>query len=269
MAVIINGARPERRALAAEGKRGYSGGGEPWQGSEHEARGAPTGRRSSRMTSGPRRMFDQKLIAIRDDILRMGQLVDMAVERAMLALRNQDHDLARQTIHADAAINNLRFKVEEECLTTIATQQPAASDLRLVIASMNMVNDLERMADHATGIAKTVLRMGDEPLLKPLIDLPRMAETAREMLRRGLDAYVARDVAAARAVADEDDTIDHYYRAVFDELLSIMARDPTSIPRGTYLLWCAHNLERIGDRVTNIAERVVFMTTGMMKELND
>jgi phosphate transport system protein len=221
------------------------------------------------MTTGPRRVFDQQLIEIRDNILRMGELVDTAIERAMLALRDQDHGLARQIVQDDTAINNLRFKVEEACLTTIATQQPAASDLRVVIAAMNLVNDLERMADHATGIAKTVLRMGDEPLLKPLIDLPRMAQTARDMLRRGLDAFVARDVAAAQAVADDDDTIDHYYKAIFDELLSIMARDPASIPRGTYLLWCAHNLERIGDRVTNIAERVVFMTTGMMKELND
>lgn len=221
------------------------------------------------MTSSARRAFDQQLNDIRDNILRMGQLVDTAIDRAMQALRDQDHALARQIIHDDAAINELRFKVEEECLTTIATQQPAASDLRTLIAAMNLVNDLERMADHATGIAKTVLRMGDEPLLKPLIDIPRMAQAAREMLRRGLDAFVARDAAAARAVASEDHTIDHYYKAVFDELLSIMARDPASIPRGTYLLWCAHNLERIGDRVTNIAERVVFMTTGMMKELND
>jgi len=221
------------------------------------------------MTSGSRRVFDQQLIEIRDNILRMGQLVDGAIDRAMQALKQQDHGLARQIINDDTAINDLRFKVEEACLTAIATQQPAASDLRLVIASMNLVNDLERMADHATGIAKTVLRMGDEPLLKPLIDLPRMAENARDMLHRGLDAFVAHDAAAARAVADEDDTIDHYYKAIFDELLGIMARDPASIPRGTYLLWCAHNLERIGDRVTNIAERVVFMTTGTMKELND
>ncbi len=221
------------------------------------------------MTSGYRRAFDHQLIEIRDNILRMGQLVDGAIDRAMQALAQQDHALARQIISDDTAINDLRFKVEEACLTAIATQQPAASDLRMVIASMNMVNDLERMADHATGIAKTVLRMGDEPLLKPLIDLPRMAENARDMLRRGLDAFVAHDVAAARAVAGEDDTLDHYYKAIFDELLGIMARDPASIPRGTYLLWCAHNLERIGDRVTNIAERVVFMTTGTMKELND
>jgi len=221
------------------------------------------------MTSGPRSLFDRQLIEIRDNILRMGELVDASIARALEALKNQDHDLARQVIGDDAIINNLRFTVEEECLTTIATQQPAATDLRVVISAMNIVNDLERMADHSTGIAKTVLRMGHEPLLKPLIDLPGMAEAARDMLRRGLDAFVNRDVAAARAVAAEDDEIDHLYRAIFDELLAIMAHDPASIPRGTYLLWCAHNLERMGDRVTNIAERVIFMMTGTMKELNN
>lgn len=221
------------------------------------------------MTTGSRGVFDQKLIEIRDNILRLGQLVDMAIDRSLQALAAQDHTLARLIIADDTAINNLRFTVEEECLTLIATQQPAASDLRVIITAMNLVNDLERMADHATGIAKTVLRMGNEPLLKPLIDLPRMAHAARDMLRRGLDAFVARDAAAARAVADADDEIDHLYRAIFDELLAIMARDPGTISRGTYLLWCAHNLERIGDRATNIAERVIFMTTGTMKELNN
>ncbi|MCC7361472.1 MAG: phosphate signaling complex protein PhoU [Anaerolineales bacterium] len=221
------------------------------------------------MTSRPRSMFDHQLVQIRDDILRMGALVDTAIARALQALKNQDAPLARQVIEDDTAINTLRFTVEEECLTTIATQQPAAGDLRVVITAINIVNDLERMADHATGIAKTVLRMGDEPLLKPLVDLPRMAEAARDMLRRGLDAFVNRDAAAARAVADSDDEIDHLYKAIFDELLGIMARDPAGISRGTYLLWCAHNLERIGDRVTNIAERVIFMMTGTMKELNN
>lgn len=221
------------------------------------------------MTSGPRSVFDHQLLQMRDNILRMGELVDNAVGRSLQALKHQDVDLARQVIMDDEAINVLRFTVEEACMTTIATQQPAATDLRLVISAMNIVNDLERIADHATGIAKTVLRMGHEPLLKPLVDLPRMAEAARDMLRRGLDAFVNRDVAAARAVAAEDDEIDHLYRAIFDELLAIMARDPASISRGTYLLWCAHNLERMGDRVTNIAERVIFMMTGTMKELNN
>lgn len=212
--------------------------------------------------------FDQKLSRVREDIVRMGQLLDAAIDRSLTALKNQDLGLARQVVADDTAINDLRFTVEEECLTLIATQQPMASDLRVIIASMNLVNDMERMGDHAVGIAKTVLRMGDAPLLKPLIDLPRMADMARDMLRRSLEAFMARDAAAARAVADQDDEIDHLYRAIFDELLGSMARDSSSLSRGTYLLWCAHNLERIGDRVTNIAERVVFMTTGTMQELN-
>ena len=220
------------------------------------------------MSGGTRGAFDQKLIEIRDNIIRMGQLVDAAIEKSMACLKRQDHNLARQVISDDTAINNLRFTVEEECLAVIATQQPMASDLRVIVAAMNLVNDLERMADHATGIAKTVLRMGHEPLLKPLVDLPRMADAARDMLRRSLDAFLARDTAAAHAIAGEDDQIDHLYKAIFDELLAIMARDPSTIQRGTYLLWCAHNLERIGDRVTNIAERVIFMTEGTMQELN-
>jgi phosphate transport system protein len=143
-----------------------------------------------------------------------------------------------------------------------------ASDLRVVIAAMNIVNDIERIGDHATGIAKAVIRMGDQPLLKPLVDVPRMANTARAMLKHSLSAYINRDPEMARAIAAQDDDIDHLYKAIFDDLLAIMAQDPDTISRGTYLLWCAHNLERIGDRVTNIAERVIFMTTGTMKELN-
>jgi phosphate transport system protein len=219
-------------------------------------------------TSHARSVLDQKYVEIRDDLLRIGQLVDTAIDRALTALRHHDQALARQIIADDVVINDLRFKVEEACLTLIATQQPAASDLRAVMAAMNLATDLERMADHATGIAKTVIRMGDEPLVQPLVDIPKMADYARGMLRRSLDAFLARDAEAARAIAMEDDEVDHLYKAIFDELIQIMIKDPSTITRSTYLLWCAHNLERIGDRVTNIAERVIFMTTGTMKELN-
>lgn len=220
------------------------------------------------MATSLRSIFDRELTQIRDDLLRMGSLVDAAIDRALTALKDSDAALARQVIDDDAAINQLRFKIEENCLATIATQQPTASDLRTVVAAMNIVNDMERIGDHATGIAKTVLRLGDQPLLKPLVDLPRMAQMTREMLKRSLDAFLAHDPDTARTIAEQDDEIDHLYRAVFDELLALMARDPGTISRGTYLLWCGHNLERIGDRVTNIAERVIFMTTGTMQELN-
>jgi phosphate transport system protein len=220
------------------------------------------------MTHPHRQLFDREIAQITDNILRLGSLVDTAIDRSIEALKNRDTALARQIVADDAKVNDLRFAIEEECLTVIATQQPMASDLRVVIAAMNIVNDIERIGDHATGIAKAVIRMGDQPLLKPLVDVPRMANTARAMLKHSLSAYINRDPEMARAIAAQDDDIDHLYKAIFDDLLAIMAQDPDTISRGTYLLWCAHNLERIGDRVTNIAERVIFMTTGTMKELN-
>jgi phosphate transport system protein len=165
-------------------------------------------------------------------------------------------------------VNKLRFDIEEECLALIATQQPTASDLRAVIAAMNIITDIERMGDHAAGIAKTVIKMGDEPLLKPLIDIPKMVTLSREMLKTSLKAFIDRDAPKARSIAKQDDEIDALYRAIFDELVEIMVDKPDAVERATYLLWCAHNLERIGDRVTNIAERVIFMSTGDMKELN-
>jgi phosphate transport system protein len=220
------------------------------------------------MSSGLRATFDKEYAAIVDDILKLGSLVDQAIEQALESLQRRDQVLAQQVIDADIEINNLRFKIEEACLTLIATQQPAARDLRGIVASMNIVVDMERMGDHAAGITKTVIRMGDEPLLKPLIDIPRMAQTAREMLRMSLDAYVERDAEGAKAVVPLDDEMDQLYRAIFDELVEIMAHKPEGVERATYLLWCAHNLERIGDRVTNIAERVIFMSTGDMLELN-
>jgi len=198
----------------------------------------------------------------------MSKMVDQAIARALESLQNRDQSLAKQVIEEDEAINTLRFKIEEACLALIATQQPAAHDLRAVIAAMSIVIDMERMADHAAGIAKTVIRMGDEPLLKPLIDIPLMVQLARDMLSGSLRAFVEQDAESARSIASQDDEMDILYRAIFDELVEIMAHKPDSVERATYLLWCAHNLERIGDRVTNIAERVVFVSTGDMRELN-
>jgi phosphate transport system protein len=217
---------------------------------------------------GPRATLDQEARAINDDLLRMQKLVDQAIVRSLDSLKRRDQAVAKQVIDEDVKVNDLRFKIEEACLSLIATQQPAAGDLRSVIAAMHMVVEMERMADHATGIAKTVILMGDEPLLKPLVDIPKMAELAREMLRDSLEAYNDRDAKKARRVAERDNDMDGLYRAVFDELVKIMSKTPGSASRATYLLWCAHNLERIGDRVTNIAERVIFVNTGDMRELN-
>lgn len=218
--------------------------------------------------SNPRSLLDREFNLIQDDILRMGSLIDTAVERSIQALKAQDEGIAKQIIGDDKTINDLRFKIEEKCLTVIATQQPMASDLRVVIAAMNIVNDMERMGDHATGIAKTVIRMDHQPRLQPLGDIVLMADLARDMLKQALDAYVTRDADLARKVAQRDDEVDALYNQIFRVLLSFMIEDPRTTTQGTYLLWTAHNLERIGDRVTNIAERIIYMTTGMMQELN-
>jgi len=215
-----------------------------------------------------RAMLDRELVGINQNLLRIGGLVDTAIESSIRSLATRDLALARQVDADDAKVNALRFQVEEECLALIARQQPAASDLRAVLAAFSIVTDLERMGDHAAGIARTVLHMGDEPLLKPLIDLPRMAETCREMLRQALQAYVERDAEKARVIVGMDDTVDALYTQIFREILSFMVEDPHTTSRGLYLIFAAHNLERIGDRVTNIVERVLFMASGEMRELN-
>lgn len=220
------------------------------------------------MSDGLRATYDREYAHVQGQVLKLGELVDQAIALSLKCLQERDQALAQQVIDDDEAVNELRFYIEEECLALIATQQPTASDLRAVIAAMNIVTDMERMGDHAAGIAKTVIKMGDEPLLKPLIDIPKMAALAREMLGTSLKAFIKRDAASARRVAKQDDEIDALYKAIFDELVEIMSHKPDAVERATYLLWCAHNLERIGDRVTNIAERAIFMSTGDMKELN-
>ncbi len=215
-----------------------------------------------------RGMLDRELAEIQDNVLRIGDMLSKAIRRSIQALKNQDTDLAQRIIADDEKINELRYATEELCLAVIATQQPVAGDLRAVIAAMHIAIEMERMADHAEGIAHLVVRIAGEPLLKPLIDLPRMAKIACDMLQASLDAFVARDPAAAVAAAERDDEIDELNDQVFRELLTYMLQDPRTINRATYLMWVAHNLERMGDRVTNISERVVFMTTGEFKELS-
>jgi phosphate transport system protein len=220
------------------------------------------------VTSLNRAHFDRELRALQDNLLRMGGMLDSAIAHALTSLADRNLALARQVVADDAKINALRFQIEEECMLLIATQQPLATDLRAIVAALNIVSDMERMADHAAGIAKTVLKIGDQPHVKPLVDIPRMADECRDMLRTALDAYVARDADDARAVAARDDVIDELYHQVFRDLVAIISEDPKTTTRVLYLLFTAHNLERIADRVVNIAERVIFITSGEMKELS-
>lgn len=218
--------------------------------------------------SKARALFDRELTDLRDNILYLGGMVETAIEMSIQALREQDEDLARQVIAGDEEINDRRYDIEEQCVRLIATQQPAAGDLRAIVAAIHIVTELERMGDHASGIAELAIRLADQPHLKPLIDVPRMAEIDRGMIRASLDAYFKRDPALALETAKRDAEIDGLDDQVYRELLTYMLSDPTTITRATYLLWVTHNLERIADRVTNICERVIYMCTGKMEELN-
>jgi phosphate transport system protein len=214
-----------------------------------------------------RTTFHKRLREIQDDVLAIGSMVSKATLRSIDALKNRDLDLAHQIVADDKKINQKRFEIEEKCIELIATQQPMASDLRIILAVLNIISEIERIGDYAEGIAKIAIMIGDEPSLKPLIDIPRMAEHTVDMLRRSLDAFVDRDAEAAKKISAEDDMVDQLYDQVFRELLTFMAEDLKTITRATRLIWVAHNLERSADRVTNICERVVFIVTGRMEEI--
>ncbi len=215
-----------------------------------------------------RTTFRKSLRDIQDELLAMGSMVEKSISLSVEALKKRDLKLAHQIIADDRKINEKRFEIEETCIQLIATQQPMAGDLRTLISVMNVITELERIGDHAEGIAKIVIMIGDEPPLKPLIDIPRMAKKTIDMLHRCLESFMNCDEKAAHAIAAEDDEVDELYNQVYRELVSYMVEDPKTITRATRLLWVAHNLERCADRVTNICERVVFNVTGKMYEIN-
>ena len=216
----------------------------------------------------PRARFTSELRAIQDDVVSLGRKVGIAIDQSVEALKGRDTGWARMVIHNDIAINARRFAIEERCMKLLATQAPLAVDLRFIASALNIITDLERMGDHAEGICKINIMLGEEPLVKPLIDIPRMAAKANDMLSRSLEALVARDVEKAKAVSHEDDEVDALHDQVVRELISFMIEDPRTIQRALYLTWVSHNLERIADRVTNICERVVYIVTGEMEEIN-
>jgi phosphate transport system protein len=215
----------------------------------------------------PRESFERHLHELQDDVLILGSMVEKAISRSIEALKKRDLKLAGQIVAGDREIDLKRYEIEEKCTELIVTQQPVASDLRIIIAVLYIIVDLERIADHAGGIANIAIMIGDEPPLKPLIDIPRMAQKAIDMLHRSLDAFVKHDADAARQISAEDDEVDSLYEQVFRELLVFMMVDPKTINRATRLIWVAHNLERTADRVTNICERVVFTVTGKIEEI--
>lgn len=206
--------------------------------------------------------FERELQSLREDVLHLGSMVEKAVQRAVQALKNRDVELARQVIESDREIDERTYQLEEKALLLIATQQPLATDLRVIAAALFIISELERIGDYAEGIAKIAQRLADQPPLKPLIDIPRMADVSVEMLRGCLDAFIDRDLDACRAIWRRDDEVDALYDQVYRELLTYMISDPSTIERATLLLWTAHNLERIADRVTNICERIAFVITG-------
>ncbi len=216
----------------------------------------------------PRETFTRDLQKLQDEVLVLGDMVEKAVKESVELLKARDIEAARELMAKDCIINEKRFEVENAALTLIATQQPMAGDLRVIAAVLEIVTELERIGDYAKGICKINIRIGEEPLIKPLIDVPRMANKALDMLHRALGAFVRRDVKLARAIPLEDDEVDDLYNQVYRELLTLIMADPTRIDQATYLLWAAHNLERAADRVTNICERVIFTVTGEMAEIN-
>jgi phosphate transport system protein len=215
-----------------------------------------------------RSVFERQLAEVQEDMLVMAGMVESSITQSIEALRLRDVALARRTIENDAEIDRRRYEVEERCIELISLQAPLASDLRTIISVLHISVDLERMGDHAEGIAKIALMLADEPPLKPYIDIPRMAEVAIDMLHGSVEAYKMRDTRRAREIIDMDDVVDALYEQVYHELLLFMINDPTLTQRATYMIWVAHNLERIADRTTNICERVVYLVEGRIQNLN-
>ena len=217
----------------------------------------------------PRTDFDRSLQQIQDELLMLGSMVEKSIDRSVMALKSRDLPLSKTIIDDDDLIDDLRNKIEENCISVIATQNPMAGDLRTVISVLYIAEELERMGDYAEGIAKISLSIGKEPMLKPLVDIPRMAEKSSKMLSRSLDALVNRDEQLAIQVCRDDNEVDELYNQVYRELLTFMISDPKTIERATYLLWVSHNIERIADRATNISERVLYLITGKIFDIHE
>jgi phosphate transport system protein len=217
----------------------------------------------------PRReQLDRELQEIKDNVLRMGGLVEDAIHAAISALVEHDADAAVEVISGDALINEMQRKISTMITATIATQSPVARDLRFLLSLDHVTYELERMGDHAASVAKQARKLAPEPPLKKYVDLPEMGEIAARLVHGILRALVDIDQTVAREVAVEDDEVDRLYHRTFDEVVALMRADGGNVERGTRILFAAHYIERIGDRVTNIAEDVVYLATGEVEDLN-
>ncbi len=214
-----------------------------------------------------RKTFESEIQHLKDELIMLGSMVEQQTLGAVKALKKRDIAASRRIQEVDNDINAKRYAIEEQVMIVIATQQPMAHDLRLLASILEVSGELERMGDYAKGIATVNIRMGSETLLKPLIDIPRMAQKGTDMLHRALTAFINEDVETARAIPAEDDEVDGLYTQIYHELMMFVIQDPKTIERANWLLWVAHNLERLADRVTNICERTVFIVTGEIKEI--
>lgn len=213
-----------------------------------------------------RSRLNTKLRELQYDIVAMGTMVCDAILMAVQALRDRDLDLAQRVVSGDSRINDKRFAIEDKCIRLMATQQPIASDLRIIVAVLNIISEVERIGDYAAGIAQIAILTGKEPPVKPLVDIPRMADQAVDMLRRSLDAFFILDAGAAHEICCEDAMVDETLNRVIRDLMGIMSDNSLAVARATRLIWAAQNLARCADRATNICERIIFVITGKMEE---
>lgn len=217
----------------------------------------------------PRKSFDAELEELQKDILKLGGLVEQAIFKAVKSLVEQNGALAKEVIENDDIIDQYELDIEHKCLTLIARQQPIARDLRTIGTALKIITDLERMADHASDTAKITRRLEGQEYIKPLIDIPHMAQLTQKMVSDSLQAFIHRDTKLAMQMIEMDHEVDHLYRQIFRELLVLMMEDAKTITQATYLLIVARNLERIADHATNLGEWIMYMVTGVRKELND
>jgi phosphate transport system protein len=216
-----------------------------------------------------RATLDKKIKQLMDDIQDLRCMVVNATRRSVAALRAHDVEAAHQIYKDDAQINEKRFKLESNCIITIATQQPiVAKDLRLLASILEVVGEMERMGDYAKGIAKACILIGEEPHIKPLVDIPIMTDLVISMLNRSVTAFVNQDAESALLIPAEDDAVDKLYDQVYRDLVKVMLNNPAALEQANHLLWVAHNLERMADRVTNICERTIYAATGVIEEIN-